>query len=52
VGRIVVGVQVPPAEMADWEDFLEGLGYHCVNESNNPAYTLFLGEVAGEPCVG
>ena len=52
VGRIVVGVQVPPAEMADWEDFLEGLGYHYVNESNNPAYSLFLGEVAGEPCVG
>jgi len=52
VGRIVVGVQVPPAEMADWEDFLESLGYHYVDESNNPAYKLFLGEVAGEPCVG
>ena len=52
VGRIVVGVQVPAAEMADWEGFLEGLGYHYVDESNNPAYKLFLGEVAGEACVG
>ena len=52
VGRIVVGVQVPASEMADWETFLDGLGYHYVNESDNPAYRLFLGEVAGAACVG
>jgi threonine dehydratase len=52
VGRIVVGVQVPPAELSDWQTFLDGLGYHYVNETDNPAYQLFLGEVAGTLSVG
>ncbi|MBJ7900954.1 MAG: threonine ammonia-lyase, biosynthetic [Cyanobacteria bacterium RI_101] len=42
-GRIVVGMQVPPAEMDDWRRFLEGLGYAYWDESQNPAYRLFLG---------
>ena len=46
VGRIVVGVQVPTAESADWQDFLDGLGYQYVNESENPGYQLFLGAAA------
>lgn len=41
-GRIVVGMQVPQREMAQWEAFLETLGYRYWNESNNPAYKLFL----------
>lgn len=41
-GRIVVGMQVPPAEMPKWEAFLETLGYRYWNESTNPAYKLFL----------
>jgi threonine dehydratase len=45
VGRIVVGVQVPEAEMAAWQDFLDGLHYQYVDESSNPAYQLFLGAV-------
>jgi threonine dehydratase len=45
VGRIVVGVQVPEAEMADWQAFLDGLHYSYVDESANPAYQLFLGAV-------
>ena len=52
VGRIVVGVQVPAAEMDDWQDFLNSLGYRYVNETENPAYRLFLGEVAGAVEVG
>ena len=52
VGRIVVGGQVPPAEMADWQDFLDGLGYRYVDETDNPAYRLFLGDVAGSVEVG
>ena len=50
VGRIVVGVQVPEAEMAAWQDFLDGLHYQYVDESSNPAYQLFLGAVP--PAVG
>ncbi|MDB9517327.1 threonine ammonia-lyase, biosynthetic [Roseofilum reptotaenium CS-1145] len=41
-GRIVVGMQVPPQEMAEWQAFLETLGYHYWDENNNPAYKLFL----------
>jgi threonine dehydratase len=41
-GRIVVGVQVPPQDMADWQTFLETLGYRYWDESQNPAYQLFL----------
>jgi threonine dehydratase len=42
-GRIVVGMQVPPEEMADWQTFLDNLGYRYWDESHNPAYQLFLG---------
>ncbi|OLP16646.1 PLP-dependent threonine dehydratase [Leptolyngbya sp. 'hensonii'] len=42
-GRIVVGMQVPPHEMAEWQTFLDSLGYHYWDESQNPAYKLFLG---------
>jgi threonine dehydratase len=52
VGRIVVGVQVPPAELGEWQSFLDGLGYQYVDETSNPAYRLFLGEVAGTLSVG
>jgi threonine dehydratase len=41
-GRIVLGIQVPPAELADWHAFLDTVGYPYWNESDNPAYHLFL----------
>jgi threonine dehydratase len=41
-GQIVVGVQVPPEEMQDWQAFLETLGYRHWDENQNPAYQLFL----------
>jgi threonine dehydratase len=41
-GRVLVGMQVPPNEMGDFEEFLEQLGYAYWNESGNPAYQLFL----------
>ncbi|MBD2055242.1 threonine ammonia-lyase, biosynthetic [Oculatella sp. FACHB-28] len=42
-GRIVVGMQVPPHEMEEWQTFLDTLGYRYWDESQNPAYKLFLG---------
>ena len=42
VGRIVVGVLVPDDDMKGWEAFLGDLGYPFWEESNNPAYALFL----------
>ncbi|HEY4542515.1 MAG TPA: threonine ammonia-lyase, biosynthetic [Noviherbaspirillum sp.] len=42
VGRIVVGLQVPRKEMKAFRDFLATLGYRYWDESENPAYKLFL----------
>ncbi|HEY9807697.1 MAG TPA: threonine ammonia-lyase, biosynthetic [Halomicronema sp.] len=42
-GRIAVGMQVPPGEMQEWQAFVDSLGYQYWDESNNPAYKLFLG---------
>ncbi|MGG6293398.1 threonine ammonia-lyase, biosynthetic [Leptolyngbya sp. AN02str] len=41
-GRIVVGMQVPPDEMNEWQAFLNTLGYRYWDENQNPAYKLFL----------
>ena len=42
VGRIVVGVLIPEEEQPQWTAFLDELGYPYWNETDNPAYTLFL----------
>ncbi|MDP2795628.1 MAG: threonine ammonia-lyase, biosynthetic [Sulfurisoma sp.] len=42
-GRVLVGMQVPPAEMKEFRAFLKNLGYRHWDESKNPAYKLFLG---------
>jgi threonine dehydratase len=41
-GRILVGMQVPPQEMNEWQAFLDSLGYQWWEETHNPAYALFL----------
>jgi threonine dehydratase len=43
VGRILIGLQVPPNEMGEFREFLTTLGYRCWDESANPVYKLFLG---------
>ncbi len=42
-GRVLVGMQVPPDEKAEFKTFLDNLGYPYWDESENPAYKLFLG---------
>ncbi len=42
-GRILVGLQVPPSETPDLQAFLDTVGYRYWDESDNPAYRLFLG---------
>jgi threonine dehydratase len=42
-GRVLVGMQVPPSDHAEFQRFLGRLGYRYVDESANPAYRLFLG---------
>ena len=46
VGRIVVGVQVPSQEMGGWQAFLQELPYQHWEETHNPAYRLFLGQLS------
>lgn len=41
-GRILAGIQVPPEDDARFHEFLEKLGYPYVDESDHPAYKLFL----------
>ena len=41
-GRILVGLQVPKADHRTFDQFLKNLGYPYVEETENPAYRLFL----------
>ncbi|MEY3202403.1 MAG: threonine ammonia-lyase, biosynthetic [Pseudomonadota bacterium] len=41
-GRVLVGMEVPPAELGAFEAFLQKLGYEYAEETANPAYRLFL----------
>jgi threonine dehydratase len=42
-GRVLVGMQVPPAEIEEFRAFLQRVGYSFREETGNPAYELFLG---------
>jgi len=42
-GRVLVGMQVPPDEDEAFNTFLRDLGYRYREETDNPAYRLFLG---------
>ncbi|HWJ87632.1 MAG TPA: threonine ammonia-lyase, biosynthetic [Pelagibacterium sp.] len=41
-GRVLTGIQVPPGEREAFEAYLDTLGYAHWDESDNPAYTMFL----------
>jgi threonine dehydratase len=42
-GRVLVGMQVPRSDKKALKTFLDTLGYPYWDESDNPAYKLFLG---------
>jgi threonine dehydratase len=42
-GRVLVGMQVPRTDKKALKTFLDTLGYRYWDESDNPAYRLFLG---------
>ncbi|MDD4929406.1 MAG: threonine ammonia-lyase, biosynthetic [Gallionella sp.] len=42
-GRVLVGMQVPDHDKQAFTDFLNTLGYRYWDETDNPAYKLFLG---------
>ena len=41
-GRVLVGLQVPDGDKAEFEAFLQAMGYPYTDESAHPAYRLFL----------
>src|SRR3989344_161606 len=41
-GRVLVGMQVPSKDKKKFREFLDSLGYEYTEETNNPAYKLFL----------
>jgi threonine dehydratase len=46
-GRILVGMQVPAGDKKAFREFLAGLGYRYWDESQHPAYRLFLAANGG-----
>ena len=45
-GRVLVGMQVPPQDKKQFQAFLDKVGYPYCDETRNPAYRLFLGQVS------
>ncbi|WP_395154140.1 threonine ammonia-lyase, biosynthetic [Ilumatobacter sp.] len=43
LARVLVGMQVPTSDAEAFREFLDDIGYRFWNESENPAYKLFLG---------
>ncbi|MDH5631730.1 MAG: threonine ammonia-lyase, biosynthetic [Gammaproteobacteria bacterium] len=43
-GRVLVGMQVPPADKKKFDEFLRNLEYKYTEETDNPAYQLFLAD--------
>jgi threonine dehydratase len=41
-GRVLVGIQVPPEDHLAFQTFLDKIGYVYSDESQNPAYHLFV----------
>ncbi|XBH08437.1 threonine ammonia-lyase, biosynthetic [Singulisphaera sp. Ch08] len=41
-GRILIGMQIPSGERTAFQEFLDGLAYPCVDETESPVYQLFL----------
>ncbi|WP_430765379.1 threonine ammonia-lyase, biosynthetic [Pseudomonas citronellolis] len=42
-GRVLAGLQVPEHERGELDAVLDGIGYRYWDESENPAYRLFIG---------
>ena len=42
-GRVLAGIQVPPASASEFLEHLAELGYAYLEETANPAYRIFLG---------
>ena len=41
-GRVLAGIQVDARTAAEFDAHVDALGFHCVEETANPAYRAFL----------
>jgi len=41
-GRVLIGLEIPEGSEEHLKQFLDQLGYHYIEETENPAYKLFL----------
>ncbi|MDY6848158.1 MAG: threonine ammonia-lyase, biosynthetic, partial [Thermodesulfobacteriota bacterium] len=41
-GRVLIGLEIPQTQEANFQRFLKQLGYRFEQETDNPAYRLFL----------
>ncbi len=41
-GRVLMGIQVPPAQAGEFQGFLDSLGIEYSEETDNPVYKMFL----------
>jgi threonine dehydratase len=48
VGKILAGIQVPPADRPALEEFLRGLGYTWWDETENVIYKRFMTKNLGK----
>ena len=42
LGKVLTGIQVPAQEYDQFQQFLDKLGYHYVEETNNEVYKRYL----------
>ncbi|WP_082524174.1 threonine ammonia-lyase, biosynthetic [Methylobacterium sp. Leaf399] len=48
-GRVLAGIAVPEAERGRFDAAITDLGYPCTDETDNPAYRMFLDSAASTP---
>ncbi|MCW8893348.1 MAG: threonine ammonia-lyase, biosynthetic, partial [Deltaproteobacteria bacterium] len=41
-GRVLIGIEIPDQSENKLKFFLDNLGYHYIEETDDPAYRLFL----------
>jgi len=46
-GRVLAGIQIPDSDRQSFEQHLNALGYPYWEESDNPAYQMFLAQPEG-----
>ena len=42
IGKVLAGIQVPQSDAANFDDFLQNLGYPYVEETNNLVYKRYF----------